>query len=231
MTRSENEPPPFAPATPPPFPEVQPARRRIGRRKLATIAGVLPLGAIAVGSTTLFRNPGDAHSAAAQSANTASATTTVNSGAATTSTIATRSAPAADLAPEISRIGSRHIAALHTIHTYINHNWTYHPQSLDEYFAGAIDSTTGALRQQLIDTQRATRDYLLATNSRSEVVEFNCGLRAITGTTALGIGYVKQSLTSDLTPGPGISLIATIVTAEEQPDGRWLISDLKRIST
>ncbi|WP_433655044.1 hypothetical protein ACQPW1_29480 [Nocardia sp. CA-128927] len=102
---------------------------------------------------------------------------------------------------------------------------------MDEYFAGAIDSATGAHRQQLIDTQRATRDYLFATNSRSEVIEFNCGLRAITGTTALGIGYVKQSSTSDLAPNPALTLIATIVTAEEQPDGRWLISDLQRIST
>ncbi|MEV6558607.1 hypothetical protein AB0M22_23045 [Nocardia sp. NPDC051756] len=225
----ENEPPPFAPVSPPPFPEVQPARRRIGRRKLATIASVLPLSAIAVGSTAFLRNPGDAQSVVAETATTAS--TSTSAPAASISTITTRSAPAADLAPEISRIGSRHIAALHSIHNYINHTWTYHAQSLDAYFAGAIDSATGAHRQQLIDTQRATRDYLFTTNSRSEVIEFNCGLRAITGTTALGIGYVKQSSTSDLAPNPAITLIATIVTAEEQPDGRWLISDLQRIST
>lgn len=225
----ENEPPQFAPASPPPFPEAQPVRRGIGRRKLATIASVLPLSAIAVGSTTLFRNPGDARSVVAEPATTAN--TSTSAPAASISTITTQSAPAADLAPEISRIGSRHIAALHSIHNYINHTWTYHPQSLDEYFSGAIDSATGAYRQQLIDTQRATRDYLFATNSRSEVIEFNCGLRAITGTTALGIGYVKQSATSDLAPHPALSLIATIVTAEEQPDGRWLISDLTRIST
>ncbi|MFE9578058.1 hypothetical protein ACFYO1_16850 [Nocardia sp. NPDC006044] len=228
----ENEPPPFAPASPPPFPEVQTARPRFGRRKLAALAGVIPLGAVAIGSTTFLRNPGDAHSVAAQAATTASTSTnTPTASAASASTLATRTAPAADLAPEISRIGSRHIAALHSIHNYINHTWTYHPQALDEYFAGAIDSATGAHRQQLIDTQRATRDYLFATNSRSEVIEFNCGLRAINGTTALGIGYVKQSSTSDLAPNPALCLIATVVTAEEQPDGRWLISDLQRIST
>ncbi|MFD6159835.1 hypothetical protein ACFWF7_36040 [Nocardia sp. NPDC060256] len=194
---------------------------------MAAIAGALPLGAVAIGSTNFLRNAGDAQSAAAQATTTSTTTAT----ATTAGTITTQSKPAADLAPEIARIGSRHIAALHSIHLYIHHAWTYDPQSLDDYFSGAIASTTGAYRQQLIDTQQATRDYLLVTKSRSEVLEFNCGLRAITGTTALGIGYVKQSATSELITAPGVSVIATIVTAEEQPDGRWLISDLQRVST
>ncbi|MFE3194098.1 hypothetical protein ACFXHA_34190 [Nocardia sp. NPDC059240] len=148
-----------------------------------------------------------------------------------TDTIPTRTEPAAGLAPEIAKIGSRHIAALHAIHLHLNHISTYDPQSLDEYFTGALDATTGAYRQQLIDTHPATQQYFLATNSRSEVIEFNCGLRAITGTTALGVGYVKQSTVTDLAPIPAVSLTAWVVTAEEQPDGRWLMSDAKRIST
>ncbi|MEV0245601.1 hypothetical protein AB0H76_03315 [Nocardia sp. NPDC050712] len=221
MTRPENEPPPFAPAAPPPFPDAQPPRRGIGRRKLAALAGILPLGAVAIGSAQLARNAGDAHSA------TPGTTTTT----ATPTTITTQTAPAAVLAPEIARIGGRHIAALHAIHNYMSHIYTYNPVGLDEYFAGAIATSTGAYRQQLIDTQRATRDYLVTTNSRSEILEFNAGLRAVNGTTALAVGYVKQSTTSNLTASPGISLIATVVTAEEQPDGQWLVSDLKRIST
>ncbi|MEV6276728.1 hypothetical protein [Nocardia sp. NPDC051832] len=225
MTRPEDEPPPFAPAAPPPFPEVQPAPRVVNRRKLAAIAGVLPLGVVALGSAHYLRNAGDDPAAGAVE------TTAPRAAAATNGAITTQTAAPAVLAPEIARIGNRHIAALHAIHNYMSHNWTYDPQTLDQYFAGAITATTGPYRQQLIDTQRATRDYLLATNNRSEVLEFNCGLRAVTGTTALGVGYVKQSTTSNLSPSPSISLIATIITAEEQPDGRWLVSDLKRVST
>ncbi len=213
----------FPPAEPPPFPDDQPAKQRLSRRKLAALAGILPLSAVAVGSALLPRNGEDTRSAAAAQTSTKTAPTP--------STIATMTEPPAGLAPEISRIGTRHIAALHAIHTYLNHIATYDPQSLDSYFTGAIEATTGVCRQQLLDTHNATREYLLATNSSSQVIEFNCGLRAITGTTALGVGYVKQSTSSDLSPDPAVSLFASVVTAEEQPDGRWLISEVKRIST
>lgn len=227
MTQSDEMPLSFPPAEPPPFPDEQPPKQRLSRRKLAAIAGILPLSAVAVGSTLLTRNDDDPHPAAAQT----STTGTKVGAAPTASTIPTMTEPPAGLAPEISRIGSRHIAALHAIHNYLNHISTYDPQSLDSYFAGAAESTTGACRQQLLDTHNATREYLLATNSSSQVIEFNCGLRAITGTTALGVGYVKKSTANDLTPDPAVSLFASVVTAEEQPDGRWLISDVKHIST
>ncbi|MEU0540915.1 hypothetical protein [Nocardia sp. NPDC005978] len=198
----------------------------MSRRKLAAIAGVLPLGAAAVGTAFLVRGEdGNQHAEVRNSAETPART------AAGADTIPTQSAPPEGLQPEISKIGSRHIAALHAIHNYLAHISNYEPQSLDAYFAGAIETTTGACRQQLIDTRNSTREYFLSTNSRCQVIEFNAGLRAITGTTALGIGYVKQSTSSDLDPIPSISLIAAAVTAEEQPDGRWLISDVKRIST
>ncbi|AFT99498.1 hypothetical protein AW168_10790 [Nocardia brasiliensis] len=113
----------------------------------------------------------------------------------------------------------------------MNHISTYAPHSLDEYFTGAIDSSTGAHRKHLIDTQHATREYLLATNRRSQVLDFNCGLRAITGGNALGVGYVKLATTNDSAAEQSVSLTAMVVTAEEQPDSRWLISDVKQIST
>ncbi|WP_327140514.1 hypothetical protein [Nocardia sp. NBC_01327] len=225
MTQSEKAELSFPPVEPPPFPETQPEKRGFTRRKLAAIAGVLPLSAIAVGATYYARNDGNAGSTAAQGS-TSTTAKPANFGA-----VPTQTEPPAGLVPEIAKIGTRHIAALHSIHLYLNHMSTYDPQSLDDYFTGAIDASTGAHRQQLIDTNNATREYFLATNSRSEVIEFNCGLRAITGTTALGVGYVKQSTTTDLTPTPAVSLTASVVTAEEQPDGRWLISDVKLIST
>lgn len=219
MTESENASLSFPPAEPPPFPDAQPVKQPMSRRKLAAIAGILPLGAIAVGATALARTDGDAHSAAP-------ASKAANFGA-----VPTQTAPAAGLAPEIAKIGTRHIAALHAIHLHISHMATYDPQTLDDYFIGALDASTGAYRQHLLDTRDATRDFFASTNSHSQVIEFNCGLRAITGGTALGIGYVKQSTTSDLTPDPAVTLVASVVTAEEQPDGRWLISDFKRVST
>ncbi len=225
MTQSEKEPLSFPPVEPPPFPAA--AKPTLTRRKLAALVGVLPLGALVGGAAFLASNDDDTRAAAARG----SATPTTPAEATTPGTISTQTAPPPGLAPEISKIGSRHILALHTIHLYINHMGNYDPQSLDPYFAGAIDATTGACRQQLIDTENATREYFIATNSRSQVIEFNCGLRAITGGTALGIGYVKQSISSTLTPVPMVSLAATVVTAEEQPDGRWLISDSKRITT
>ncbi|AYF75877.1 hypothetical protein D7D52_20830 [Nocardia yunnanensis] len=208
----------FPPAEPPPFPDAS-ASTNFGRRKLAALAGIVPLGAVAV---YLARHTGDGHSEAQTS------TTTTTSAP---HTLTTRTAPPADVAPEIARIGGRHIAALHAIHLHMSHMATYDPQSLDDYFAGAIDAAAGAYRQQLIDTNAATRAYITAINSHSQVLEFNCGLRAITGGTALGIGYIKQSMTSDLSPDPVVSLIASAVTAEEQPDGRWLVTDFKRITT
>ncbi len=195
----------------------------MSRRKWAALAGVLPLGAIAAGSAYFVRSADDAP------ADPGPGPTVGN--AAKFGAVPTQTVPPEGLAPEISKIGSRHIAALHAIHLYMSHASTYDPQTLDEYFAGSVESTTGALRQQLIDTQAATREFFKATNSRSEVVEFNCGLRAITGTTALGVGYVKQSTSSDVTPGAAVSLTAWVVTAEEQPDGRWLMSDARHIST
>ncbi|MEU8896093.1 hypothetical protein [Nocardia sp. NPDC048505] len=198
----------------------------MSRRKLAALAGVLPLGALAVG-TVYAGTRQDTDTAPASSGPATSATAAGAVGAATT--IPTQTAPAAVLAPEIAKIGGRHIAALHAIHDFLSHISTYEPQSLDTYFAGAINSTTGPYRQQLIDTQNATRQYYLATNSRSHVVEFNAGLRAVHGTTALAVGYVKQATANDRTAE--VTLTAAVVTAEEQPDGRWLVSDLKRIST
>ncbi|MBB5912537.1 hypothetical protein BJY24_001404 [Nocardia transvalensis] len=217
----------FPPVEPPPFPGEQSSKSGISRRKLAAIAGAVPLGAVAVGAVYIARNDETAGSAAAKG----SVATSAPRNAANFGAVPTQTEPRPDLAPEISKIGSRHIAALHAIHLYMSHISTYDPQSLDQYFAGAIDATTGAYRQHLIDTHGATRDYFLATNQRSEVLDFNCGLRAITGATALGVGYVKRSTTSDATPGPAISLAATVITAEEQPDGRWLVSDMKLIST
>ncbi|MBL1076430.1 hypothetical protein JK358_18695 [Nocardia sp. 2] len=222
MNSPRNESLSFPPAEPPPFPDVPPVKKTMPRRKLAALVGALPLGAVAVGSVFLGR---DSESGAGQGGS-AAATPANDFGA-----VPTRTAPAAGTAPEIARIGSRHIAALHAIHNYMSHISTYAPNTLDDYFAGAIAATTGACRQELIDTKSATQNYLFTTNSRSEVLEFNCGLRAITGTTALGVGYVKQSTSSDLDPTPAVSLTATVVTAEEQPDGRWLVSDMKRIST
>ncbi|GAB2534758.1 hypothetical protein [Nocardia heshunensis] len=211
----------FPPAEPPPFPDSS-SERTVSRRKLAAIAGVLPLSALAVGAAVWSGNDDGPRNTASKG--TVTSTTKPDS-------IPTRTEPAAGLAPEIAKIGSRHIAALHAIHLHLSHISTYDPQSLDDYFAGSLDATTGAYRQQLIDTHPATHQYFLATNSRSEVLEFNCGLRAITGTTALGVGYVKQSTTTDLAPTPAVTLTAWVVTAEEQPDGRWLMSDAKRIST
>lgn len=216
----------FPPAEPPPFPDEQPAKKGMTRRKLAALAGLFPIGAIAVGATYLNSDDSNSASTAAPSTTNGAVGKAANG-----SVITTQTEPPAGLAPEISRIGSRHIAALHAIHNYLSHISTYDPQSLDSYFTGAIDSTVGDYRQQLIDTQNATREYYLATNSRSEIVEFNAGLRAITGATALAVGYVKQSTTNDHTPTPAISLAATVVTAQEQTDGRWLISDVKYIST
>ncbi|WP_067710952.1 hypothetical protein [Nocardia yamanashiensis] len=223
MTDTEKVALSFPPAEPPAFPGSQSEGKGISRRKLAALAGLPLLGAAAAGAVYATQNGGDAQQAGVPATKAASQTGTGG--------LPTQSEPAPGLAPEISKIGSRHIAALHAIHNFLNHMSSYDPNSLDAYFAGAIDSTTGTYRQQLIDTQNATRQYFLATNSRSEVLEFNCGLRAITGGTALGIGYVKQSTASDLTAGAEISLTAAAVTAEEQPDGRWLISDIKRIST
>ncbi|WP_433578366.1 hypothetical protein [Nocardia brasiliensis] len=225
MTPSEDESLSFRPAEPPPFPDARPIRKTVSRRKIAALAGALPLGAIGIGALLQGRNSENVSSAAVPGPASTSPTPT------TSSTLTTRAAPAADLAPEISRIGSRHIAALHAIHNYMNHISTYTPHSLDEYFTGAIDSSTGAHRKHLIDTQHATREYLLATNRRSQVLDFNCGLRAITGGNALGVGYVKLATTNDSAAEQSVSLTAMVVTAEEQPDSRWLISDVKQIST
>ncbi|MGX1808477.1 hypothetical protein ACWIGI_22380 [Nocardia sp. NPDC055321] len=228
MTEDEKVSMSFPPAEPPPFPEPepQPPKRGISRRRLAAIAGVLPLGAAAVGTAFFVRDEGDTQPSPVRNSAETNART-----AAGADTIPTQSAPPEGLQPEIAKIGGRHIAALHAIHNYMAHISNYEPQTLDTYFAGAIDSTTGACRQQLIDTRNSTRDYFVSTNTRCQVIEFNAGLRAITGTTALGIGYVKQSTSSDLAPIPSVSLVAMAVTAEEQTDGRWLISDVKRIST
>ncbi|MBF6174445.1 hypothetical protein [Nocardia blacklockiae] len=196
----------------------------MSRRKLAVLAGAVPLGTVAVGAAYYLRENGEVQSAAVQGAAHPEGSTGGYG------TIPTQAAPAPGLAPEISRIGSRHIAALHSIHLFLDHMANYGPENLDGYFAGAINFATGAYRQHLLDTHDATRNFYLATNRRSQLLEFNCGLRAITGTVALGIGYVKQSVTSDLTPNPDVSLTASVTTAEEQPDGRWLVSDLKLIS-
>ncbi|WP_067826712.1 hypothetical protein [Nocardia inohanensis] len=222
MTETEKVSLSFPPAEPPAFPAAQSEGKGISRRRLAAIAG-LPLLGAGAGTVYVMRDGGGEQTAAVPGTTAASKTGTGG--------LPTRSEPAPGLAPEISRIGSRHIAALHAIHNFLNHISSYDPNSLDAYFAGAIDATTGTYRQQLIDTQNATRQYFLATNSRSEVLEFNCGLRAITGNTALGIGYVKQSTAGDHIAGAEVSLTAAAVTAEEQPDGRWLISEMKRIST
>ncbi|MFB7716205.1 MULTISPECIES: hypothetical protein [unclassified Nocardia] len=225
MTQTENESLSFPPVEPPPFPEPTPppVKAPMSRRKLAALAGVLPLSAVAVGSAYFVGNSGDDNSSAPKRATGAAVN---NAGA-----ITTRSQPNPGVAPEIAKIGSRHIAALHAIHVHLKNIGTYDPRSLDAYFAGAIAASTGPYRKQLQETNTATRAYLLANNSTSEVVDFNCGLRAITDNVATAVGYIKQSTTTETAPNPEVALTVAVVTAEEQPDGRWLISDMQRITT
>lgn len=102
---------------------------------------------------------------------------------------------------------------------------TYDFANLDSYFDKVLAASTGSWHQNFSSSMSSLKQAMVNVQSRSHPEEFHCGLTKIDGNTATAVGIVKQSRSNNVTPTDSLTVPA-VLTLVEQPDGRWLVSDM-----
>ncbi|MFC9997376.1 hypothetical protein [Nocardia sp. NPDC127526] len=101
---------------------------------------------------------------------------------------------------------------------------TYDAGNLDAYVTAVLNGSTGAWNQDFANNSGPMREAMTIAQSRSNPLETNCALQSLEAQTAKVLVVVKQSTTVIDVPDPHVFTAPTLVTLQEQSDGRWLVS-------
>lgn len=119
----------------------------------------------------------------------------------------------------------REKAALRAACDYVVTMSTYDYTEIDKYFEKVLAGSTGTWHKTFSESATSLKPTMVEVQSRSHPDETHCGLTSLDGGTAEAVGIVKESRSNNVTP-TSVLTVSMVLTLEEQPDGRWLISDL-----
>ncbi|WP_067536937.1 VirB8/TrbF family protein [Nocardia crassostreae] len=119
---------------------------------------------------------------------------------------------------------TREATAMRAACDFITTLTTYDPGNLDAYVSAVLNGSTGTWNQDFANNSGPMREAMTFAQSRSNPLETNCALQSMEAQTAKVLVVVKQSTTVVDVPDPHVFTAPTLVTLQEQSDGRWLVS-------
>lgn len=120
----------------------------------------------------------------------------------------------------------REQAALRATCAYLGVVSTYDYTDLDGYFDKVLNASTGSWHESFSGSAASLKEAMVSVQSRSNPEETHCGLTSLDGQIATAVGVVKQARSNSITPTSSLT-VSMVLTLEEQPDGRWLVSEVE----
>ncbi|MFB7717615.1 hypothetical protein [Nocardia sp. NPDC056100] len=117
-------------------------------------------------------------------------------------------------------------AACHFLSVMGNYSFT----DLDSYFRDVDNGSTDSWRKTFDDSSASLRDVMTSAQTRSTSTEIHCGTMVLTASTADVLVVTKQTVTNNVNPNPVTNVIPMTVSLRQQPDGRWLVSDMTPVA-
>ncbi|GAB0104562.1 hypothetical protein JMUB6875_35370 [Nocardia sp. JMUB6875] len=106
---------------------------------------------------------------------------------------------------------------------------TYDYTNVDQTFDALLAASTGDLRKDFVTTRAALKDRMVSQQVHNKLSEIHCGLASLGNRKAEVIVVVKQATTNLSAPTPTEQTVPMTMTVDEQPDGRWLASQMSTL--
>lgn len=150
------------------------------------------------------------------------------------SSLADERATTDQLRQQVSNAGAtadaRRAAAQQAVCDFVTLVTTYTPSTIDQYVGNVLNASTGGFHKEWADSSDGLRDVMKANHATSKAAQIHCGLASLQGLVATVVVAVKQEQSNDLKPGGSTVVLPMMVTAEQQSDGRWLVSEMTAVS-
>ncbi|MCU1647941.1 MAG: hypothetical protein JWN03_8216 [Nocardia sp.] len=130
---------------------------------------------------------------------------------------------------QVSDVDARQAVVRRAACDYATALSTYSYTDLDPYFKAVLNGSTGSWHQNFSESSAGLRPAMITAQVRSTVADVHCGVSSMTAHDAEVLVSAKQTRSTATNPTPDAVVVPVLMTLQEQPDGRWLVSDIKTL--